>query len=773
MELADLESLELFSRHDFETNHPPHGFFMLSNWMVNYAKGIPLALKVLGSALQKHPSRYWERVKRKLLKQVSYTNIENVLKSSFEGLDAEQKSIFVDITCFFNRDDRNHIEEILAPTYLSIENGIEDLINKSLITHSDKRLKMHDLLQEMGRNIVRNEFVKPGKRSRLWTPEDVYHVLINNSPSYLYWEEYPSRYLPSNFNPKKLVEFSMPRSNLEEFLDGSMDLVNLKKINLSYSKISHTINIFPGTPWLRELDLSGTPIQEIPISVGCLHKLVDLSLNHCTVLNKLPSSIYLRSFPKILEKMESLQVLSLEETGIRSIPWPVTNLINLKYLGLRGVQSIQRSSVLNAIQKSFRVNSAARDCSDALNAFVKVSLRDCPALTRCVDKYEALSPNFYQWERAMQMALLSKNKLDFVDGTIPVPASTAPLFLAWKRCNNLVISWLVHSVSASIAQSILWLDSAPAIWKDLKARFGQTNSLCICDLQTEIHSCVQGSLTVHDYFTKLKILWDEFQLLRPIPSCACQPICSCGLSKIREYFDNDQVMVFIKGLNESYSTVKSQILLMDPLPTLNKDARSEIVVNAHRTIQLIAAATSVEILLLFPSRKSLKGAKALFSFPTTEIPAWFSYQSIGSSVSVQLPPGWQNSQFLGFEFCVVVESPEEYVSDHRYTELFCVMGKRLLSSYKVHFWAPTFKWCINIANLVDISTRPAETVSCPQQAALACSGLIWARYSTVITPKNWNLFSVSIAMVATASYQLSRKLQHEFSTTKSTVAKEY
>ncbi|WRX09699.1 Mitochondrial pyruvate carrier - like 1 [Theobroma cacao] len=52
----------------------------------------------------------------------------------------------------------------------------------------------------------------------------------------------------------------------------------------------------------------------------------------------------------------------------------------------------------------------------------------------------------------------------------------------------------------------------------------------------------------------------------------------------------------------------------------------------------------------------------------------------------------------------------------------------------IHFWAPTFKWALNIANVVDISTKPAETVSYPQQAALACSGLIWAKYSTVITP---------------------------------------
>ncbi|XVF81540.1 hypothetical protein PTKIN_Ptkin15bG0163100 [Pterospermum kingtungense] len=82
-----------------------------------------------------------------------------------------------------------------------------------------------------------------------------------------------------------------------------------------------------------------------------------------------------------------------------------------------------------------------------------------------------------------------------------------------------------------------------------------------------------------------------------------------------------------------------------------------------------------------------------------------------------------------------------------------------LLSRVFHFWAPTFKWGINIANVVDISTKPAETVSYPQQAALAGTGLIWARYSTIITPKNWNQFGVSISMFATAAYQLSRKIQ--------------
>ncbi|TQE00149.1 hypothetical protein C1H46_014259 [Malus baccata] len=80
----------------------------------------------------------------------------------------------------------------------------------------------------------------------------------------------------------------------------------------------------------------------------------------------------------------------------------------------------------------------------------------------------------------------------------------------------------------------------------------------------------------------------------------------------------------------------------------------------------------------------------------------------------------------------------------------------------VHFWAPTFKWGLTIANILDSATPP-EKLSYPQQSVLACSGLIWARYSTVIIPKNWNLVSVNFAMSVTAMYQLSRKIQHDLS----------
>ncbi|KAJ7568926.1 hypothetical protein O6H91_01G053400 [Diphasiastrum complanatum] len=79
----------------------------------------------------------------------------------------------------------------------------------------------------------------------------------------------------------------------------------------------------------------------------------------------------------------------------------------------------------------------------------------------------------------------------------------------------------------------------------------------------------------------------------------------------------------------------------------------------------------------------------------------------------------------------------------------------------IHFWAPTFKWGITIANIADFS-KPPEKLSYPQQLAVTATGVTWSRYSTVIRPKNWNLFTVNVFMGATGIYQLSRKIKQDY-----------
>ncbi|KHN11067.1 hypothetical protein glysoja_041366, partial [Glycine soja] len=181
------------------------------------------------------------------------------------------------------------------------------------------------------------------------------------------------------------------------------------------------------------------------------------------------------------------------------------------------------------------------------------------------------SSNYHSWSRSMVTALSTKNKVEFINGNAPEPLRTDRTYNAWSRCNNMVVSWIVHSVSVAIRQSILWMNRAEEIWNDLKSRYAQGDLLRISDLQQEASSMKQGTLSVTEYFTKLRIIWDEIENFRPDPTCSCTIKCSCSvLTIIAQRKLEDRAMQFLRGLNEQYNNVRSHVLLMEPMPTIPK-----------------------------------------------------------------------------------------------------------------------------------------------------------------------------------------------------------
>lgn len=69
----------------------------------------------------------------------------------------------------------------------------------------------------------------------------------------------------------------------------------------------------------------------------------------------------------------------------------------------------------------------------------------------------------------------------------------------------------------------------------------------------------------------MKILWDELLNLRLVLSYDYRLLCACSaMSLTRKYQEDDRIIRFLKRLNESFNVVKSQILLIEPLPPLNK-----------------------------------------------------------------------------------------------------------------------------------------------------------------------------------------------------------
>ncbi|XP_048439811.1 disease resistance protein RPV1-like isoform X1 [Pyrus x bretschneideri] len=344
-------ALELFSQYAFRTKQPKRDYDPLSSRAVRYAQGLPLALKVLGAFLYNKSVQEWEEVLEKL-KKIPQRGIHDVLRTSFDGLDDSEKDIFLDIACFFKGAEKDNATKVLDSCGFYPHTGLRVLIDRALITVSRETLEMHDLLEEMGREIVRKESIKePGKRSRLWNYEDVHHVLTQNTateavesiildlsfskPEVVYfsseafvkmtklrllkihgdngyscenlkfvlhelrslvWKHFPLKSLPSNFIAKNLVELDMQNSLVEHLWEGAKPLENLKIINLTSSPHLKKTPDFTEAKNLEKVVFgSCKSLFEVHPSISYLKKLVLLDFEYCGNLKIFPSKIGMKS----------------------------------------------------------------------------------------------------------------------------------------------------------------------------------------------------------------------------------------------------------------------------------------------------------------------------------------------------------------------------------------------------------------------------------------------------------------------------------------------
>jgi hypothetical protein len=179
--LNDEDALHLFCLNALKKENVPADYFKMSKIFLKYAGGLPLALEVLGSFLFGKSIIEWKSALERL-KEFPDSKVLQVLQISFDGLHDSEKEIFLHIACFFNHEKKNHVKEILDILGLYPDIGLKELINKSLLKILDKDiLWMHDLIQVMGRYIVRQECPnEPGKRSRLWLYKDIEKILKTN-----------------------------------------------------------------------------------------------------------------------------------------------------------------------------------------------------------------------------------------------------------------------------------------------------------------------------------------------------------------------------------------------------------------------------------------------------------------------------------------------------------------------------------------------------------------------------------------------------------------
>ncbi|XP_073049654.1 uncharacterized protein [Primulina eburnea] len=168
----------------------------------------------------------------------------------------------------------------------------------------------------------------------------------------------------------------------------------------------------------------------------------------------------------------------------------------------------------------------------------------------------------------------------------------------------MVISWILNSVVKEIGDSLMSIPTAYEIWIDLRDRFHQSNAPQFFQIKKLLSGLHQGSMEVSAYYTRLKTLWYELKDFQPIS------VCHCGSMKEWVSYQNQEcVMQFLMGLNESYAQIRAQILMMDPTPPISKIFLIVIQEERQRSIHHDISKLSPDLNVLYPNVAAVKVSK--------------------------------------------------------------------------------------------------------------------------------------------------------------------
>ncbi|GAY67258.1 hypothetical protein CUMW_255130 [Citrus unshiu] len=604
-ELVYADAHKLFRQCAFGGDHPGASHTELTDKAIKYAQGVPLALKVLGCHLCGRSKEVWESAMRKL-EIIPHEEIQEVLKISYDSLDDSQKNVFLDIAFFLEGEHRDVVISFFDAS------GFEAKIELSVLEYFLHRIRMHDLLRDMGREIVRKESIDyPGNRSRLWHHKDISEVL------------------------KKGQNFI----NLEKIdLSGSEQLMKLPDLSLARN--------------LKILKLCGcSSLMETHSSIQCLNKLEVLDLEDCKSLTSLPNSIHskylkefkisgcsnLKNFPDI--SSSRIPFLDLKEVGIKELSSSIECLSELTELQIDNCSRLEKIS--NSI---FNLKSLSGieicNCSN-LKGF-----SDFPFCTIDETRIERVSSSTLRLKSLSSLQIIDCKKLERlpdelgnlealrvlkVEGAAirEVPESLSQLAflseLKLKNCSEL------EYISSNIfkLKSFIYIEISNC--SNLKS-FPKIPS-CNIDGSTGIERPSSSTLRSENC-SSLVSLSSSLCMLKSLSSLQ---IIDC--KKLERLPESLVKGTAIREVPESLGQLSS-------------------LVRNRLKLDLIGLTETVYDGLRKLSFHGQSWIKSMY-FPGNEIPKWFRHQSAGSTITLKMPqpPSASYNKLMGFAFCAVVAFP--------------------------------------------------------------------------------------------------------------------
>lgn len=172
--------------------------------------------------------------------------------------------------------------------------------------------------------------------------------------------------------------------------------------------------------------------------------------------------------------------------------------------------------------------------------------------------------NYNAWARDFRRALVTKEKDGFIDGTVPLPTDDR-MRRVWRKCNQLVRTWIGNCIAPNVAAGLPPTEDPKKMWEDIREMYGKLDRAKLFSLTQAMTELKQGNLLVTACFNRLSALWNELESAEEELEGP-----ETTLAQYRKIREREKVTRFLLILNESFSSFRSQILAMDPVPSLGR-----------------------------------------------------------------------------------------------------------------------------------------------------------------------------------------------------------
>ncbi|KAG7532624.1 WRKY domain [Arabidopsis thaliana x Arabidopsis arenosa] len=357
--LNEKEALQLFLLCASSKDMREQNLHELSVKVINYANGNPLAISVYGRELKgKKKLSEMETAFLKLKRRPPF-KIFDAFKSSYDSLCDNEKNIFLDIACFFQGENVNYVIQLLEGCGFFPHVEIDVLVEKCLVTISENRIWLHNLTQDVGREIINGETVQIERRRRLWEPWSIKYLLeynehkANGEPKTTFKRAQGSEKIEGMFLDTSNLRFDVQPSAFKNMLN-----LRLLKIYCSNPEVHPVINFPKGSLHslpneLRLLHWENYPLQSLPQSFDPRH-LVEINMPYSQLQKlwggtknlemlrtiRLCHSQHLVDIDDLL-KAQNLEVIDLQGcTRLQNFP-AAGQLLRLRVVNLSGCIEIK------------------------------------------------------------------------------------------------------------------------------------------------------------------------------------------------------------------------------------------------------------------------------------------------------------------------------------------------------------------------------------------------------------------------------------------------